>query len=494
MNLTDVQKQELLTKHLPILLVNTDDVGIPVDPAQFVKMSALWGGRRPELDNKSLWGSATGVGGRMPLVARGGLDLASLARASRSRPKVSQTIDELWLDCGGWSGGQDVDNGTDNRQLNVARLATLFRSDRTPVVSAEVCAGDTWSALNSNMVERTLGLSVLELSQLLSNTVLINYQMLFTAHTQDAVEGFRDGTEYAASNFEGDWVCFSLLLSAPNAQSDPTELQPRFALFERRFRNQSASFGENREIRRFESIAWEETPKVGSHPLVLVAHGTHNLYPADTATIPSGNVKTQTSGYGSADKITDDIGGWVKKAALKNFATAAAVLGVTLAKMAAGAAIAGPFGALAGLIAGIAEASPIAKALGKDPGPIEIDPENEKPADGKLKNPKDKFKTKEQGAQAYIVVADETIDIQQISTHFTFDATIDEVLLWSGRSREPVDRELERYWPTYDGFNSQGYVGRWGVRCDDDPFNRRAGDILPDYRIEVLRNILSLVV
>jgi hypothetical protein len=471
MNLTEVQKQELLTKHLPILLINTNDVGVPIDPDRFVKMSALWIGQRPALDNKSLWGSSAGAGSRMPLIARGRLDLASLG------PLVEELrASEMWLDCGGWSGGQDVADGIDNRQPNVVRLVDLFRNDPTPVVSAEVCAGDTWSNMNSGMTERTLGLSGDELSQVLDNTVLINYQMLFTARRQDAIEVFRDGTQYAA------------------ADSDPAELQPRFALFERRFRNQSASFGENREVRRFESVLWEKIPKFGSQPLVLVADGTHNLYPADIATTPSGHVKTQSGSFGYADNITDDVNKWVKKAVVKNAPTSAAILGVILAKIAAGAAIIPPFGALVGLIAGIAEAAPIAKALGKDPGPIEIDPENEKPPDGKLKDPKDKFKTKAQGAQAYVVIADGTIDIQQISEYFTFDATIDQVLSWSGRSREPVNRELEGYWPTYDGFNSQGYVGRWGVRCENDPFNRRAGDILPDYRMEVLRNVLSLVV
>jgi hypothetical protein len=490
MNLTESQKRTLLSQHLPILLVNTDDVGVPVDPERFVKMSALWSGQRPDLDDKSLWGTAAGANRRMPLVARGALDLATLSGpVGAERP-----IGELWLDCGGWIGGQDVAAGIDNRQPHVARLQALFRDDPAPVVSAEVCDGATWSGMPSSVTERALGLTGSDLSQLLDAAVLINYQMLFAARQSEAVEVFSDGTEYAAGNFEGDWVCFSLLLTAPTAASDPAELLPRVALFERRFRNQSASSGENREVRRFEPVSWKATPKIGSHPLVLVAHGTHNLYPADTATTPDGHVSPQSASFGFVDNMTDDVNKWVKKAAAKNAHTSAAVLGVTIAKMAAGAAILGPVGGLVGLVAGIAEAAPIGKALGKDPGPIEIDPENERPPDGKLKDPKDKFKTKSQGTQAYLVVADGQVAAQQIEAHLTFDASIDQVLHWSGRSHGPVDRESERFWPTHDGLHSRGYVGRWGVRCEEDAFNRRAGDILPDFRIEALRNVLSLVV
>ncbi len=488
MKLTESQKQTLLTRHLPILLGSVNDISVPIAPTQFIEMSSLWSASRPELDNKSLWGWAEGTeeNDRLPLVDRGGLDSTIFPQDIIS---YSQEADELWLDCGGWTGGDGVADWVDNREPNIAHLGTLFGQDSPPVVSAEVCDENTWLGIPSRVTERSLGISNIELSQILNNVILINYQMLFAGHEQNIKETFPDGNLYSAGNFEGDWICFSLLLSASTAHSNLTEFQPRFALFERRFRNQSASFGENREVRRYASVPWNETPKLGSYPIVLVATGTHNLYPANTVTT-SGHVKPQSASFGYGDNVTDDVNRWVDDFSNVGKAVNAAVLGVTLAKMTAGSAVAGPFGAMAGLIAGLIEATPIRKAVTTvlEVPELEIDPETGMPPEGELKDPRDQLEA------TYLVHTSEAINVQQIVDQLTFDATIDRVLQWSGRSYEPVNRESEYYWPTYGGDNSEGYVGRWGVRCELDPFNRRAGGILPDYRIEVLRNVLHLIV
>lgn len=171
------------------------------------------------------------------------------------------------------------------------------------------------------------------------------------------------------------------------------------------------------------------------------------------------------------------------------------MLGVTLAKMAAGASILGPIGALGGLVAGIIEAAPIAKAIGKDQGPPNIDPSTTTPPDGKMKDPKDKFKTKSTEPQKYIMVSPDpqAISANDVVLLLTFDGVIETTKAWSPESFEPIDRSAERFWPLHNAARSKGYVGRWGVRCATDPFNRRAGDILPDDRVEVLRSLMQYI-
>lgn len=134
-----------------------------------------------------------------------------------------------------------------------------------------------------------------------------------------------------------------------------------------------------------------------------------------------------------------------------------------------------------------------AKAIGKDPGPLNIDPENTNPPDGKIKDPKDKFKDSSASTKSFIVIGEGPLDEQELIQVMPPDSNIQRRLQWSGRTLEPVDRRIENYWPTYNLEMSTGYTGRWGVRCENDPLNRRAGSLLPDYRMEVLRNIIDFV-
>jgi hypothetical protein len=492
MELTLEQKRTLVTRFMPVLLVSEDDMGPPIDPSTFVSEAALWGGQRPQLDNKLFWGQSAGAGRRRPNIARGSLDVSVLPMGQSLDEDGGPT--EFWLDCAGWLSGPDVEPGADNREVNLPRLKAMFGAATEPVVRAEACAADTWLALaGTTAAPRSLGLPGTELVDFLSTTVLINVHCLFAARSDDSQEIAGNGTVYRSASYEGDWVCFSIILRSPNPDADVNELRPVYALCERRFRNQSASFGENLSARGFDAVPWSAMSKIGERPVVLVSTGTHNLYPADVETTPTGGLKTQSGSFGFADNLTDDINKWVKKTVVKNWPASAAVFGVTLAKMAAGAAIAGPFGALAGLVAGIAEAGPIGKALGKDPGSPDIDPTTTSPPDGKLKDPGDKFKSGSGVGQKFVAISPQATTPAQLQAFLTFDGTVQRVVNWAGASFEPINRIAERFWPTHDGLYSLGYVGRWGVRCENDGNNRRAGDILPDYRVEVLRSSLALL-
>lgn len=487
MELTRSAKRDLVARYMPILLMRATDIGPPLDPEVYVAQCALWSGSRPGLDDKVHWGIAAAGGRRTPHVARGsmGVDLLPLAETPGD---VRQSVDEYWLDCAGWRADAEVGPATDNRQADPERLRTIFAASDA-VVRAEVCDGAAWAALaDAGIAEPLLGLTGTELSELLGRWALINYQMLFASHRGPAEGIFPDGTRYGAEDHEGSWVCFSILLSAP--APDAALLEPRFAIFERRFRGKSRSLGENRIQRQFEAIAWNDVPRLASSVAVLAADGTHNLYPATVPASPSGTIAIQSSG-GFADNVTDDVAAWVEEATEENWHTAAAVLGVTLAKMAAGAAIAGPIGAVGGLIAGVAEAGPIAEEIGHDPGPIEIDPSTTNPPEGELEEPEEETDGG-LGTESIQIVAAGTIDTEAIEA-LLGTSPVDIRHIWAPRAFEPVDRSAERFWPTYAGAHSSGYLGRWGVRCAEDPFNRRAGDLLPDYRVEVLRSVLHLL-
>jgi hypothetical protein len=190
---------------------------------------------------------------------------------------------------------------------------------------------------------------------------------------------------------------------------------------------------------------------------------------------------------GFGQNIADDIEKTGKEIIESNWQVPAGVITVTLAKMAAGAALAGPFGALAGLVGGIAEAGTIAEALAHEIEPPNINPSTTTPPDGELELDEDQV-----GEQTYILLSPTLspgieATVQQL---ISFPAMITRTIPWSDPSYVWVNRDKELFWPTHDGKASKGFLGRWGVRCNSDPFSRRAGDVLPDFRMEIIRNLI----
>ncbi|MBD2066104.1 hypothetical protein H6F93_00905 [Leptolyngbya sp. FACHB-671] len=54
-----------------------------------------------------------------------------------------------------------------------------------------------------------------------------------------------------------------------------------------------------------------------------------------------------------------------------------------------------------------------------------------------------------------------------------------------------VDRTQQLFWSDQLNF-SEGYQGRWGVRCSDDPFSRRAGGKFPEFRLQLLKGLVAV--
>lgn len=488
MRLDAAAKRDLVAAYMPVLLVASGDVGLPVDPARYVAESALWAGTYPDLDDPSGWGVGANAQERGPLVARGALTLESLPR---TQPQYSRKGAEFWLDCSGWLSSTKVTASSDNRQPNLSSLRERFEASAAPTLRAEVCDVESWRALGSTSASvAVLGLTAAELVDQLSGAVIVNYVFLFPGHRGHATDTFTDGTPYGADDHEADWACFSVALSADNAGAG--RLEPRYAAFSRRRRSQSEDFGDTGMILRFRTLPWASVPKVDGHACVIATAGTHNLYPADAAT-EQGQLVPQGASMGFGENILDDGEAWVRGMVEGNAQVPAAVVAVTIAKMAAGYAVAGPIGALGGLIAGAAEAGNVAEAVARDPGGPEFDPSTSDPPDGDIDDPQDNFADAGTPFSGHTVISGsaEAGAAAGALGYLTFPSSVHRHLQWAERSFDPIDRTEEPFWPVHDGAASTGYVGRWGVRCGSDPFDRRGGDILPDFRMEVVRNLLG---
>jgi hypothetical protein len=227
--------------------------------------------------------------------------------------------------------------------------------------------------------------------------------------------------------------------------------------------------------------SWNQTPKIGNHARVYVAKGYHNNYSEPGDHDPAGaellgiplpqivcelteELDEQVNGV---KETLDDIGETVKDVA------------ITIAKVAAGAAVGGglfgPLGAMAGAlggaIAGIVEAvsssntddvpaEEIRKELEREPGP----PDKRY---GLVLKPED--------------VGDPLIHDSDPAKNETAAA----IRVWNGKPEERViDRDTQTWWPGESGFN-----GRWGVRVENDPNNRRSGIPVPDFRRALLNDL-----
>jgi hypothetical protein len=157
---------------------------------------------------------------------------------------------------------------------------------------------------------------------------------------------------------------------------------------------------------------------------------------------------------------------------------------VTLAKILAGLGIAGIFGAIVGAIAAGAEAAAIHEGLDEEPklepgdgSPPEWPDDLEDPRD-QLLDPVEAQAIAPQGQEALIPILTGN------------EAGAAGVSYWlNDGDTAVVDRARQLFWADHLGIEN-GYQGRWGVRCSEDPFNRRAGGKFPEFRLQVLKRLV----
>jgi hypothetical protein len=245
------------------------------------------------------------------------------------------------------------------------------------------------------------------------------------------------------------------------------------------------TFRQGMTIRRWDQIS---RPPDSVHPRVFVTKGYHNNYSIHGDKDPTEGVllgvipldRLTCSIVEGFDKVVNDI-----KEAADDVGETAKDIAVTLAKMVAGSGIglkiAGPLGAglgaLAGIAAGVFEglstsntddvpAEDIRKALEREPGP-------------KL------------GQPYGVVVRPDDVDnplLPPDQAHPELTESAASIRTWLGSDEERlVDRATQIWWPTDS--HRRGYDGRWGVRCENDPNNRRSGINFPDFRVSLLNDL-----
>jgi hypothetical protein len=476
MSLSLTEQAKLIKRFAPVLFLDKSGDDFPIRPDAFIQRSALWSASVP-YDNKMLWGQGAGAT-RSPLIPRGGIDLNSIQLLLR------QTRAELWFETSGWSRDSQVESLTDNRICNSITPNAYQLEIDGPWFYAEVCDLDSikeWFELQT--VQEQVGLDWADFLEVIGEVIIISYYFLFPRHIEDRNLARFDSSLEPSANYEGDWACFCVIAKHSD---DPTAIEsaePIFAGFSRGRRGASIDFGSESVQEHMELYPWNQVPTASDHPGVRVSLGTHNLYPLDAQQGEPGGIRPQWFDFGSS--ISEPGNNLVTDAVESPAGRASSA--VTLAKILAGLGIAGPFGAVIGAIAGAAEAAAIHEGLDEKPelkfGDAKLP---EWPDD--LEDPRDKLQ--ESGVSLVVLPRGQEGLIPSLLGE---TEAMPRLSYWIDDSEQTVvDRTQQLFWADRLG-STVGYKGRWGVRCDDDPFNRRAGGKFPEFRLQILKQLVVIV-
>jgi hypothetical protein len=523
MALTPQQKRRIAATYAPILYFHPDERYGPIRPDSFIQSCALWQG--PPTDEKERWGlNPPSVFPRTPIIPKGGLHLdpafdsegASDANGdgvqdwyighvtNGSQPHLISNADrESWLDSAGWAGAQDVTAGSDNRLCNKEGAVAAWRE--SPISFTRTFSD--WyhvEVVEWDGLQRTLfALDEFNgqppgdfLLKVLGNKLtLVVYYFLFPIHEEflKRCEQVVDPT--SSGDYEGDWNAVAIIINEDatfpwdGAAPPPTPLYMGFGLTLRGVADALVDSEMTRNT--FRILPWNEVERMGTnstHPRVFVTRGYHNNYSRfgdhDPPEIEFFSIPVEKLTCGALetfDKVKQDV-----TDAVDDVGDFFEDIGVAIAKVAAGAALGFQFGgpagylagAAAGLVGGLVEALSSSgsddhpddaawNALEREAGP---DPENFglvlKPSD--VANPLSPTIEGRPGKQ------------EQAS----------QIRDWNGdESDRLVDRSRQIWWPTED--QRQGYDGRWGVRCTDDPNLRRSGIRFPAFKALFLNQLAT---
>jgi hypothetical protein len=391
------------------------------------------------------------------------------------RLQLDSGSDERFLELGGW---KDHD---ESPEPDVTVTSTNPYADRKDIVNryrqADLSNSTDW--YHAEVIDAPTLFTIAKLSPALAldkvlaqftNPVLICYYFFFPAHEQSVGAGTCPNIEAKeVSCHAGDWQCYALLADSDGSGSVGS-FRPRFFGYtgSRPAMDTSgptptyrphAFDGESRTALKVE--AWRAPsgpvagqPEVdGEHARCYVARGTHSLYPKPGTHEVDPYEEIQAPQFcGRADGITlitADLGpGTVVSLAF-------------WAKILIGSAF-GPFGLIAGIIAGAAELKHYEDEVAESPKTDAPNPDQAPSAgSGTALRP--------HGVAAAGVPADKQRDWQ-----VGRDVQLD------GRSYDfVVDRTKQVWSPSYD--RASGFRGRWGQRVTSDFLARRSGPRFPDY-------------
>jgi hypothetical protein len=508
MALTQQQKIAIAQAYAPLLYFHPEEEFVPIHPEFYIKGSALWEGL-PPTDQKKDWGEHKTVWPRRPSIPKLGISidpnqdtqgtsdpdgdgvnewyLGHTFPDGIQRYLLSNSDMEHWLDSAGWAESQDVTQTSKNDRCNKAGALEKWQETGSTRVFSDWYYAEVQESTD---IERLLlslegnnGKPVNTiLKELLGDIWVVWYYFLYPIHEEywrrcDQVFDIAHQGDY-----EGDWNAVAVVIKKPAPlpwDSGGTFQPPLYVGYGVRQRGLSKDIFPDLIKQAMVIRPWDEVPRIpgSNHPRVFVTKGYHNNYsqPGDKDPVESDLVCEITQ---EADASSDEFKGTLEdiEETLKDYV-------VTVAKIAAGSAAGfgiGGFpgsaiGAMAGAIAGIAEAlstsndedaptEDAGKGLEREPGPPP--------------------------GQYGLVLKPPGVDalLPPDAAHPENNETAVTIRNWLGTDEDKlVDRSRQIWWPSDS--SRRGFDGRWGVRCEKDPINRRSGIKFPDFRRALLNDL-----
>lgn len=501
MPLSREEKIELIRAYEPILYFHPDEEFVPVKPEVYMEASALWCSQPPSHDKED-WTCDPDDRAAFPyepLIPKNGIsvnpahdfegsddpdgDGVNEWYLGHQNPDgflpylVSNEERELWLNMAGWQGGDAVTADSENKSCNVERVRERWSTE-----DRLVSAGDWYYAEVEDLDTLSDILAIIreedgpDLGQLLRDILgevwFIWYYFLYPVHQADmrGCEETIGAGEHG--NYEGDWNAVGVIVRRPATL--PWEggefPHPEYIGFGRRARGQIEDFvGFLRQQMNVHNWVGGEVRRVGRHPKVYVAQGSHNNY-SNTGPKRPPEIALGEATCGATDAVDEAVSERLDD--LEDTLDTIRDILVTVAKVGAGCAIGGPLGCAIGGIAAAIEAA----SSGSDDDSTSTDDdiaevvEDDHPPD--------------EGNYGLVLSPQDLVG----SLPDASDAS--EVRPWKGDpDTHLVDRELQIWWPGRG--RDPGYNGRWGVMCQDDRFDRRSGIKFPNFKRAFLLDLAA---
>jgi hypothetical protein len=234
----------------------------------------------------------------------------------------------LWLDRGGWLGGDDVTDMSSNESCNLEKLQSIFTPDPS-TISDPV---QNWYYGEPMEIEEfqkffvNLAAGPADAENLLRNQFgdvwVIWYYFLYPGHEEFLRRCEAFSNEKSDGDYEGDWNAVAVLVKRPSplpweTPGQPVFPEPSHVGYGVRLRGlgkdvvSQDTFKQGMTIHKWTDI--EKDSSSGFHPRVYVARGYHNNYATPGAHVPrdptllSINIGSIACGVGEgASAISDE--------------------------------------------------------------------------------------------------------------------------------------------------------------------------------------------
>lgn len=448
----------LIEKFTPLLYLDVGEPAYPVSPADYAEHCALWSSLPPD-HLKNNWGLPAGSD-RQPLVARGNIQ--------SQVPLPLAQGHERWLDFSGWQDGTAVTPTSLNRRSAERPGTDLVQ----PWYSADVWGMDDLAqTLGPTALAARFGLDPADRPPQIDGVVVVSYHFQFPVHRQPRhLTTHPPADDPYSGDYEGDWTTFAVVTRAPNVPGDALAVDdcvPIHGAFGQRWRPVAPDHAEH-VFERMVLRPWGSVLKVGHHPVVVAAPGTHNLYPHDEPKNPDGTITIQW--FDEGQRQSEPANNFARDSTEEPFSKVFAL------KVLAGFLLAGPFGAaIAGAAAGAEAADAEEEGLYEPP---KLNPDPPPESDDPL------------GEDASDIEKDKIGKPQSVPVVPLADPRQSETRDWRSSPEEALLDDSLLLSP--EGFpDRHGFDGRWGVRCTNDPVLIRSGIRFPSYRSQIIDALLT---